>query len=147
MPASRSARAMTLAPRSWPSRPAFATRMRIGRAMLLDERRFAIAAEDRHERFRDLAQRRFALDALEIVRHEIFVSFGSALEGGKRRLDLRTVARGAERFDALALLDLDRAIDLEQRYRMLFFYHEIVDTADNAIAVLKLALIRIRGIG
>src|ERR1700721_340530 len=31
MPASRSARAMTLAPRSWPSRPGLATSTRIGR--------------------------------------------------------------------------------------------------------------------
>src|SRR5581483_11882107 len=33
MPASRSARAMTLAPRSWPSRPGFATRTRILRSL------------------------------------------------------------------------------------------------------------------
>src|SRR6185295_13701207 len=33
MPASRSARAMIFAPRSWPSRPGFAITTRIGRAM------------------------------------------------------------------------------------------------------------------
>src|SRR5258706_6458029 len=35
MPASRSARAITLAPRSWPSRPGLATRTRIFRSVLL----------------------------------------------------------------------------------------------------------------
>src|ERR1700722_17239142 len=38
MPASRRARAMIFAPRSWPSRPGFATRTRIGGLLVIEER-------------------------------------------------------------------------------------------------------------
>src|SRR5918992_3993916 len=40
MPASRRLRAMTLAPRSWPSRPGLATTMRMGRSILPSLRHF-----------------------------------------------------------------------------------------------------------
>src|SRR5215472_10741876 len=43
IPASRSARAMTLAPRSWPSRPGLAIRTRIGR----DMREGSVSVDDR----------------------------------------------------------------------------------------------------
>src|SRR5690348_6288971 len=56
MPASRSARATTFAPRSWPSRPGFATTTRIGTAarLLRDDRpRGAPTGLERDARARD----------------------------------------------------------------------------------------------
>src|ERR1700687_833665 len=68
MPASRSAAAMTRAPRSWPSRPGLATRTRI----ILEPRRRLIDAEPLFEDRRDLADggiggHRFADIGLQVV--------------------------------------------------------------------------------
>src|SRR3954463_10246826 len=59
MPASRRARAITLAPRSWPSRPGLATKTRIRRSIqrcrCLKYAAFVIQAEDAAQRLANLA--------------------------------------------------------------------------------------------
>src|SRR5215470_11156289 len=86
-PASRSAAATTLAPRSWPSRPGLATITRnfltlacfIG---LPVDRRFAPFSELGLEGFDHLSQRHAPFHPVEQGRHEI----GSILGGGPNRL-------------------------------------------------------------
>src|SRR5690242_20242725 len=100
MPASRSARAMIFAPRSWPSRPGFATTTRIflvavafivGRESRRVEQRpvplpdladgsedgrLGVGAEDALERLDDLALRRVRAGAVEQRLHEVGVAGG-----------------------------------------------------------------------
>src|SRR3954453_9891300 len=64
MPASRSARAMIFAPRSWPSRPGLATTTRIFRACVLIERAADGIRSRRAARFAHLSRFRVAMGAL-----------------------------------------------------------------------------------
>src|SRR5439155_1463323 len=68
MPASRSARATTFAPRSWPSRPAFATTTRIGR---LEIAGVDIRSVDLLQHRDLLADRRVCPRAFEEREHEL----------------------------------------------------------------------------
>src|SRR5256885_14347743 len=74
MPASRRARAMILAPRSWPSRPglAISTRILFSGMCALGDGDFFVGAEDVAEGIADFAQSRVGLYRLEDVGHEIF---------------------------------------------------------------------------
>src|SRR5271169_88627 len=89
-PASRKARAMILAPRSWPSRPGFATRMRsrfsgtLNSFLLLersDPRRVAIHAEHLAEDVGDFTDGALLLHGIDDRRHEIGAVGGGALDG------------------------------------------------------------------
>src|SRR5919202_6234165 len=61
MPASRSARAMILAPRSWPSRPGFATTTRI--FLLMGARDYPVDGEPEQEHQRAEAEERARVGA------------------------------------------------------------------------------------
>src|ERR1039458_890912 len=91
MPASRSARAITLAPRSWPSSPGLATSTRIGGfiycpvrvqvtqaswPVLLDMRRLLIRAKHPAECVADLAQRRVSTHRIQNERHGVLRALG-----------------------------------------------------------------------
>src|SRR5215813_12532919 len=76
MPASRRARAMTLAPRSWPSRPGFAMSTRIGRSAPLS---FAIVREEFINSLPQAARRQLAREVLPgapAVRHAVLLLAG-----------------------------------------------------------------------
>src|SRR5215468_9287536 len=62
---------MILAPRSWPSRPGLATRMRSGRTALSEPRRVAVLPEGLAVEIRDLAQRAPRLHRGDERRHEV----------------------------------------------------------------------------
>src|ERR1044071_7511912 len=64
MPASRSARAMTFAPRSWPSRPGLA----------MSTRSFFVGAEDGAHGVADFAERGIGFYRVVYVRHQVFVA-------------------------------------------------------------------------
>src|SRR5262245_42845133 len=70
-PASRSARAMIFAPRSWPSRPGLATRIRSGRTALSEPGRVAVLPEDLAVDVGDLAERAPRLDRSDERRHQV----------------------------------------------------------------------------
>src|ERR1700760_3655758 len=131
MPASRSVRAMILAPRSCPSKPGFATTTRIGRLAISprvypglvargagsEDRRLAVDAPHRPARLADLALAGVGPRALDQVRHHVLVGGGGGLERGEGPIhgSLAAVAahRGQRRH--LALLDLERHLqDLER---------------------------------
>src|SRR5579871_2106940 len=72
MPASRSARAITFAPRSWPSRPALAMTMRSGRSAMFDPID-AVAAAAQVQGFLELAH-----DAPQGAAHAIDLDVAAA---------------------------------------------------------------------
>src|SRR5512140_1037815 len=99
-PASRMALATTLAPRSCPSSPAFATKTRIFRAMnsssRLEDRRLAVDAESPAERVADLPQRGLGANGVEHEGDEILVAHAGVAERLHGRRVLRRVARRAD---------------------------------------------------
>src|SRR5919205_427048 len=91
MPASRSARAMILAPRSCPSRPGFATTTRIFPAIApeptSEDRRLAPRAPDLAQRVAHLAHRHVGTRAGEDRLHEVaVVARRVLLQPGQRSL-------------------------------------------------------------
>src|SRR3990172_9853734 len=115
IPASRRARATTLTPRSWPSRPILARRTRLGGATSEDDR-LDVAAEDCTQRLDDLAARRPRAPGLDRLRHEILVALRSPLQLLEALRDGRLTARSLEGGDLadLALLGLGvDAVELE----------------------------------
>src|ERR1700692_3365153 len=101
MPASRSARAMILAPRSWPSRPGLAMRTRIfrcgmagreyskcawrssvtrGEEVLLGDGDLFVGPEDGAQGIADLAEGGIGFDRVVEVRHQVFRAFGGPHE-------------------------------------------------------------------
>src|ERR1700704_5520047 len=73
IPASRNARATTFAPRSWPSKPGFAMRMRIFFAIRITsvEERLLPGAEGLPHHIDDLAQGRLRADRIEDQGHRV----------------------------------------------------------------------------
>src|SRR5262245_56422984 len=114
-PASRSAPAMTLAPRSWPSRPGLAISTRGRRpagtrallASLISEvGRWPILAEHGAQAACDPADRGLGAHRRQHWRHQIVGAARSRLYRGKRPLDRRRVARSAQLAQARALIPL-----------------------------------------
>src|SRR6267154_2936513 len=91
MPASRSAAATTLAPRSCPSSPGLATSTRIGRCFLeagltrgepwLEEHGLAVRAPHALQRVTDLVQRAVGAGAIEHRADNVLVFLGRPLQG------------------------------------------------------------------
>src|SRR4030066_52904 len=92
MPASRSARETTLAPRSWPSRPGLAIRTLIfltGMASSFarprsKRHRLLVFPVDVFQSVHDLSQGCVSLDAFQEIGHEILFVAGRLFEGGER---------------------------------------------------------------
>src|SRR4030095_3442912 len=115
-PASRRARAMILAPRSWPSRPTFPTSSRsLGPSMvpLLEDADLAGLAEHGLPRCADLPHRGAAADGLEDQGHEVLSAPRARGDGVERGGDGAVVARRLDLREAGLLVDLDLFRDLE----------------------------------
>src|SRR5947209_16206370 len=115
MPASRRARAMILAPRSWPSRPGLATTTRIFFDVLiggsLEDRALPVGAEHPLEGRDDLALGGVRAGGVEQGRHQVLVlARGGLAQDVQRRLHRGAVARGAGRLHASDLLALERVV-------------------------------------
>ena len=93
MPASRSARAMIFAPRSWPSRPGLAintliffSAIFVGEFSLAPAGKscdgdFFVGAEDFAEGVADFADGGVGFYGIEEIRHEVVFAFGGFAEG------------------------------------------------------------------
>src|ERR1700685_1759831 len=98
MPASRRARAITLAPRSWPSRPGLAMRTRIFisgmrwegyfKILGLGNGDFLIDAEGLAEGVADFAECGVGFHGFQEVRHQVFGAVGGVAQGIEAALDL-----------------------------------------------------------
>src|ERR1019366_6082380 len=85
MPASRRARAITFAPRSWPSNPGLATRTRIGVCMAIwfaysKSRGLLVRAENPPQRIANLSQSSVGAYGIHQVGHRVLGSLGGALQ-------------------------------------------------------------------
>src|SRR5579862_2236342 len=122
-PASRRRRATTLAPRSWPSMPAFATTTLMGRpsrlpasrergGMRLEVARVVILPEDLAQRVHDLADRGVGVDGFQDRRDEVGAAeggFADVLQGALPA----SAAASAEILKSADLLLLQRVVDLQ----------------------------------
>src|SRR5581483_10187997 len=122
MPASRSARAMTLAPRSWPSRPGFAMTTLSFFAMMchgvgsrfpagaengsrpLDDRDFLVFAPDFAQGVAHFADRRVGAHCLENRRHQVLAGPRRGPEPVERARDGAVVAARLQRLEPGDLL-------------------------------------------
>src|SRR6202011_3944951 len=154
IPASRSARASTFAPRSWPSSPALATMTRSGRslvvvvsvaALISELRRLGVAAVHAHHRVDDLALGGDRLHAVDQERHHVRLAGARAFQRRERRLDGRVVAVRAHVLHRARLTALDLRADLEQvGILLLVGALERVDAHDHALARFDRPLVAVR---
>src|SRR5580693_9159616 len=106
MPASRRARAITLAPRSWPSRPGLAMRTRIFlpgmrsegyfKIFGLGNGDFLIDAEGLAQGVADLTERGVGFYGFQEMGHQVFGALGGMAEGIEAPLDFGARAFGAQ---------------------------------------------------
>src|SRR5579884_4221494 len=143
MPASRRARAMIFAPRSWPSRPGFATTTRIFPAIRasLEDGGLAPGAPHVAERVAHLAHRDVGAGAGHDRLHQVRVAFGGTAEVGERPLDRGGVAAGAQCPDTFDLLALERGVDAQDLGLLLLFDLVAVDADDHPLPGLDLGLV------
>src|SRR5580693_6731849 len=124
MPASRSARAMTLAPRSWPSSPGFAitTRSFLKRSPqptyppappALNDRHFFVLAPHAAERVAHLPHRRIGADGIENARHQVLRRARRRCERVERPRDGRAIARRPQALQLRELLLRRRLVDVQ----------------------------------
>src|SRR5216684_3625197 len=133
-------------PRSWPSSPTFAIRMRTGFTADLagatsDDRLFRINAEHVDERVHDLALGGVRLHRLEDVRHQVVGPGRGHAQPVQRRRAPRLVALRAHRAHSLDLLGLEPWIDAEDLDRRLPINRELVDPDHDPLLLLELLLV------
>src|ERR687894_2279453 len=98
IPASRSARAMTFAPRSCPSSPGFATRTRIFLSLML-ESWLLVESVNVAQRVADFAERGVGADGLDGRGHRVLVVARGAAQSFERVRDRAFVAPRAGAFE------------------------------------------------
>src|SRR5688572_14048473 len=119
IPPSRSARAMTLAPRSCPSRPGLAMTTRIFWAMgQLDYRLLDVLSPDVAQRVAHLADRGVGADRLEQQGHRIGVADGPVAQGLEGPGDTGAVARPPQRLELRQLGLASRLVDIQDTDRL-----------------------------
>src|SRR5258708_34611113 len=110
MPASRSARAMTFAPRSWPSRPGFAMTTRI--FCMLNERDLFVLGPDLAQRVAHLADGRIGADAVHQGIHRVRRAAGGRAERVEGAPHPIVVARPSQLLEPRDLAGAGRAAAL-----------------------------------
>src|SRR5450759_5790997 len=103
MPASIKALARTLAPRSCPSRPGFATRTLILSSMVssLERRVRPIFAEHGAQHVADFAESRVCVDRVDDCRHQVCISACDNFHLGEGSFDLGGIAAALHRIQPL----------------------------------------------
>src|SRR3954470_7780058 len=151
MPASRSARAMTLAPRSWPSRPGFAmTTLIFCMSDLVppsDQGNFLVLAPHLAQRVAHLADGRVSADAVHQRIHGVPAAARRLAERRQRSLHAIVVTRLAQLIEPRHLPIGGALVDIQDRQRRLVALHEVVDADDDFVALLHCLLEAIRRLG
>src|SRR3990172_12221078 len=148
IPASRSARAMTFAPRSWPSRPGFAIRTRIffGIGTTSVEERFLPYAEHLAHHVANLAERRTRPHRVEDVRHRVLVPSARLPQPVEGARVLPRVARPSDPTEALELRAEGRLRHAERLDLRRLVDDVVVHADDRTLPVLDLPLVAVRGV-
>src|SRR5258705_9695601 len=162
MPASRSARAMTLAPRSWPSRPGLAITTRIfwdifswqpaaggwqqlaagsscplpAARCLLDYRRFFVFPPHMPQRVAHFAYCGIRPHRLDQQRHGVGRSARALLQRVKGRANASIVAALPDPIELGQLTFRGRFVDVERSNRRAVLADEVVEAHDNLVALL-----------
>src|SRR5437867_5738261 len=147
MPASRSARAITLAPRSCPSRPGLATNTRIGLFIKSDRARFLIGAEHVPQSVADFTQRRVGANGLQQIRHGVLRTLGRAPEVIERPGHSGPVPPLPQRRQLAYLAFVRCLIDLQDVDGLFAVRLERIDTHDNLITSFNFPLVAVAGLG
>src|SRR5262245_27359651 len=148
IPASCSARAMNLAPRSCPSKPGLATRtrMRWPESLTSSPRPgshhdvFAELPECLPQHVADFAERDLRVDAVHDGGHHILARRGGTSQPVERCSRHGTVTLGAESAQALHLVALERRFDAQDRDAGLGIVAEFVHADDDSCAGIDLLL-------
>src|SRR5438128_145520 len=147
-PASRSARAMIFAPRSWPSRPGLATRMRSVRSLIGSRpshpSRIAVDAEGLPEDVGDLSHRHALLHRCEDRRHHVLSTLARLTNPQRRLPRLGSVARLLPGAHPIGLLLLDVHIDFQSGERPLLGDLILVHPDHHLVAAVERALEPVR---
>src|SRR5450759_2792944 len=103
MPASMKALARTLAPRSCPSRPGFATRTLIFSSMVssLERRVRPILAEHGAQHVADFTKSRVRVDGVDECRHQVCTTAGDSFHLSEGGFDLGRIAAALHRIQLL----------------------------------------------
>src|SRR5947208_10115416 len=132
IPASRSARAITFAPRSWPSSPGFAMTtlsLRIHRRNRREPasyyRDLFVLAPDLPQRVAHLADRRVGADGVKNRRHQVRRRLRRRAQGLKRSRGGILVAGSPQPFELRQLLLGCRLIDVENLQRRFDRLHKV----------------------
>src|SRR5215203_6572462 len=153
IPASRSARAITLAPRSWPSRPGLAMTTRILRIEVfsapapLHQGDLFILAPDVAQRVAHLPYCRIGANTVEQHLHGIALAARPGPQLVERAAHRVVVPSPAQLLETLQL-DIRRGVvDVENRHPRLVRLDEVVDADDDLRAPLDCLLELVRGLG
>src|SRR6267143_1905059 len=148
MPASRNARATTLAPRSWPSSPGFAIRTRIFFAIGITsvEERLLPYPEGLSHDVADLAKGRLGAYRLEDQRHRVVLGLAGLAKAVESLRVLSRVPCPSE-FPEPIHLGLEGGFrDLERLHIGLLIDDEVVHPDDDPLFVLDFPLVAVRRI-
>src|ERR687895_724403 len=143
MPASRRARAMIFAPRSWPSRPGLATTTRI----TSEDGCFGVGAVHALQRFDDLALGAVGAGAVEQRFHQVAARRGAVAQLGERLLRGVGVAARPHRLHAADLLALQLGRDPEDLEPLFVVLLVAVYADHDPLAAFDLLLQRERSVG
>src|SRR5437016_3216189 len=144
IPASLSARAITLAPRSWPSRPGFAITTRSLRISPFRERRSS--SDDRNlfvfapyvaQRVAQLTNRGVRPDGVENGRHQVVRAARGGAQRVERRLHPVVVARLFQRGELGELRVGGRIVEVQDFDWRLVLLYEVFDADDDLFLALE----------
>src|SRR5512136_114609 len=148
IPASRRARAITLAPRSWPSRPglAMSTRIFLGNVDTSVEEGLLPDAEGLTHDAAHLAEGRTGPHRVDDEGHRVRVALAPLAQRVQGALPLLPVPRSADPPEALEL-GLQGRFGHPQRLELGLLVHgEVVHAHDRPHLVLDFALVTVRGV-
>src|SRR5918997_1622250 len=132
IPASRSARAITFAPRSWPSSPGFATRTRIFLSLML-ESWLLVETVNVAQRVADFAERGVGADGLDGRGHRVVARDRGLLQLFESVGDCARVALRFRMLEAFELALAHRLVDDEDGDLARLLLHQILVDADDCL--------------
>src|SRR5450756_594382 len=136
IPASMKALARTLAPRSCPSRPGFATRTLIFSSMVssLERRIRPILAEHGAQHVADFTKSRVRVDGVDDCRHQVCITACDSFHLGKGSFDLGGIAATFHRSQLLVPFLKEGGVDVHEILEWFVLDLKLVDADDDLLA-------------
>src|SRR5450830_2170405 len=136
MPASMKALARTLAPRSCPSRPGFATRTLIFSSIVssLERRVRPILAEHGAQHVADFTKSRVRVDRVDDRRHQVCITACDNFHLSEGRFDLGSIAVTLHRTQLLVPLLIESRVDVHEILEWFVLDLKLVDPDDDLLA-------------